>query len=318
MEIMKIVFVGNFSVDFSSETHHVKTLQSLGHEVLCLQEGKITGDEILRHSLESDLLIVVHTHGWVTPGLPLVEVLKQLKGKVTTLTYHLDLWLGLERQKDLENDGFYKTIDYFFCTDKLMADWFNENTQVKGHFIPAGVFHEECIMLEPKKVDYDVIFVGSKNYHKEWGYRPWLIDWLRSTYGSRFLHVGGDGDTGVVRGLALNQIYANAKVAVGDTLCIGFNYPWYFSDRLVAETTGRGGFLIAPKIKGYTNYFKKDKEVVLYNYGNFNELKTKINYYLEHDEEREKIRLAGFERSKKDHTYIKRWQTILETIKVNS
>lgn len=315
---MRITFVGNFGVDYSSENHHAKSLEALGHEVTRLQEGKITGEEILRQALDSDLLVFVHTHGWVTPGLPLSDVLRLLKGKVTTVTYHLDLWFGLDRQKDLDNDDFYKLIDHFFCTDKLMADWFNKNTKVKGHYLPAGVFHEECIMLEPQKVNYDVIFVGSKNYHKEWPYRPKLIDWLKETYGNRFLHVGGDGDTGVIRGLELNQIYANAKVAVGDTLCIGFNYPWYFSDRLMAETIGRGGFLIAPEIKGYTNYFKNDEEVILYKYGNFKELKDKIDYYLNNDDARERIRKLGFERAKKEHTYLKRWQTILETIEVNS
>jgi len=148
---MRIVFVGNFGVSYSSENHHAKSLEALGHEVIRLQEGKITGDEILRQSLNSDLLIFVHTHGWVTPGMSLSDVLRLLKGKVTTVTYHLDLWFGLERQKDLDNDDFYKLIDHFFCTDKLMADWFNKNTQVKGHYLPAGVFDEEVYMAEPLK-----------------------------------------------------------------------------------------------------------------------------------------------------------------------
>ena len=68
------------------------------------------------------------------------EVLKRLKFRgIPTITYHLDLWFGLKRQKDLETDEFYKNIGHFFATDKLMCDWFNENTNVKGHFLPAGV-----------------------------------------------------------------------------------------------------------------------------------------------------------------------------------
>lgn len=309
---MKIVFVGNFGVDFSSETHHVKTLQSLGHEVLCLQEGKANGEEILENSLSCDLLVVVHTHGWVTPGLPLVEVIKQLKGKVPTLTYHLDLWLGLERQKDLETDGFYKMIDHFFCTDKLMADWFNQNTQVKGHFLPAGVFHEEVYMMDLPKVN-DIIFVGSKGYHPEHKWRPKLIDWLSQTYKDRFKHFGNDG-LGVVRGHELNRLYLSSKVVVGDTLCINFDYPYYLSDR-VFETTGRGGFLMMPYIKGIEDLFEIGKEIVTFKFGDFGDLKKKIDYYLVNDEEREKIRLAGFERTRKDHTYRQRWIKILEDIK---
>lgn len=308
---MKITFLGNFNVSYSSENHHVKTLESLGHEVICLQEGKIDGNEIVKQALTSDLFVVVHTHGWVTPILPLADVLRLLKGKVTTLTYHLDLWFGIERQKDLETDDFYKLIDHFFCTDKLMADWFNENTKVKGHFLPAGVYHEETYLLDLPKTN-DVIFVGSKGYHNEWKWRPELINWLYQTYGDRFKHYGNDG-LGVVRGDELNRLYASTKIAVGDTLCLNFNYPYYLSDR-VFETTGRGGFLLMPYIKGIEDLFEVGKEIITFKFGDFKDLKKKIDYYLEHDEEREKIRIAGFERTKKDHTYKNRWIKILETI----
>ena len=309
---MKITFLGNFIVNYSSENHHVKTLKSLGHEVVCLQEGKIDGNEIVRQALASDLFVVVHTHGWVTPILPLADVLRLLKGKVTTLTYHLDLWFGIERQKDLETDDFYKLIDHFFCTDKLMADWFNDNTKVKGHFLPAGVYHEETYLLDLPKTN-DVIFVGSKGYHNEWKWRPQLIDWLSQTYGDRFKHYGNDG-LGVVRGDDLNKLYSSTKIVVGDTLCLNFNYPYYLSDR-VFETTGRGGFLLMPYIKGIEDLFEIGKEIITFKFGDFKDLKKKIDYYLINDEEREKIRLAGFERTKKDHTYKNRWIKILEKIK---
>lgn len=309
---MKITFLGNFNVSYSSENHHAKTLESLGHEVIKLQEGSVDGNEIVKQALLSDLFVVVHTHGWVTPILPLADVLRLLKGKVTTLTYHLDLWFGLERQKDLDTDDFYKLIDHFFCTDKLMADWFNKNTKVKGHFLPAGVYHEETYLVDLPKTN-DVIFVGSKSYHHEWKWRPQLIDWLSQTYGDRFKHYGNDG-LGVVRGDELNRLYASTKIVVGDTLCLNFNYPYYLSDR-VFETTGRGGFLLMPYIKGIEDLFEIGKEIVTFKFGNFNDLKSKIDYYLEHDEEREKIRISGFERTKKDHTYQQRWIKILQDIK---
>ena len=308
---MKITFLGNFNVSYSSENHHVKTLESLGHEVTKLQEGVVNGNEIVKQALLSDLFVVVHTHGWVTPVLSLADVLRLLKGKVTTLTYHLDLWFGIERQKDLETDDFYKLIDHFFCTDKLMADWFNKNTKVKGHFLPAGVYEDEAYLLDLPKTN-DIIFVGSKGYHSEWKWRPQLIDWLYQTYGDRFKHYGNDG-LGVVRGDDLNKLYASTKIAVGDTLCLNFNYPYYLSDR-VFETTGRGGFLLMPYIKGIEDLFEVGKEIITFKFGDFKDLKKKIDYYLEHDEDREKIRIAGFERTKKDHTYKNRWIKILEEI----
>lgn len=314
---MKITFVGNFSVDYSSENHHKKSLESLGHEVIPLQEGRATGEEILATAKDSDLMVFIHTHNVVTPGMTLASVLKELKNLgVPTMTYHLDLWFGIERQKDLEQDEFYKHIGHFFTVDKLMADWFNENTEVKGHYLHAGVFDQECYMAKymPDGEYYtDVAFVGSKGYHPEWQWRPQLIDWLARTYGGNFVHVGGDGQTGTIRGHKLNQMYANSKVSVGDSLCLNFNYPYYWSDR-VYETLGRGGFMIHPFIEGMQEDFEDGKHLVFFKFGDFDDLKSKIDYYLEHDDEREAIRKAGHEHVKDNHTYKNRWQTILKEL----
>ena len=313
----RITFLGNFEVSYSSENHHAASLESLGHTVIKLQERKVKAKVIYAEALDSDLFIWVHTHGWQTPGsIDMVDVLHELKKHgIPTMTYHLDLWFGINRQKDLENDGFYKSIGHFFTVDKLMADWFNKNTKVKGHFMPPGVYDKECYIHPDKNkkyYDHDVIFVGSKRYHQEYPFRPQLIDFLRETYTDRFCHVGGDGDTGTVRGDALNRIYARSKIAIGDTLNINFNYPYYTSDRLF-ESTGRGGFTIYPKIVGLDKYFKDD-EVVWYEHGNLDDLKKKIDYYLEHDDEREQIRLRGHERTKREHTYVHRWEQILKEL----
>jgi len=313
-----IVFLGNFEVSYSSENHHAKSLESLGHTVCKLQERTIKDSFVLQQAMNSDLFIWVHTHNWVTPGrLGMAFVLEELKkANIPTMTYHLDLWFGLERQKDLEEDDFYKTIGHFFATDKLMTDWFNENTNVKGHFLPAGVYDKECYIHEDynkDKFDYDVIFVGSKRYHHEHKYRAELIDFLRRMYGKRFLHVGGDGDTGTVRGNDLNRIYAKSKIAVGDSLNIDFNYPYYTSDRLF-ESTGRGGFTIYPRIKGLEEYFVDGEEIVFYEHGNLEDLKSKIDKYLDDNSTRELIRLNGHERTKQEHTYIHRWATIIKEL----
>lgn len=315
----RISFLGNFEVPYSSENHHASSLESLGHTVIKLQEKKAKGRFIFDEASQSDLFIWVHTHGWQTPGnMDMIDVLNELKRrKVITMTYHLDLWFGIEREKDLKNDSFYTNIGHFFATDKLMCDWFNQNTKVKGHFIPAGVYDKESYIhkdYDPNNFENEIIFVGSKRYHHEHWYRPKLIDFLRESYGKKFLHVGGDGDTGTIRGDALNRIYAKSKIAIGDSLNINFNYPYYTSDRLF-ESTGRGGFTIYPKIVGLDQYFNED-EIVWYEHGNLDALKEKIDYYLSHDNERETIRKLGHERTKREHTYVHRWSTILKELNI--
>jgi len=194
-----------------------------------------------------------------------------------------------------------------------MADWFNNNTAVKGHYLPAGVYHKECY-IEPAKLKNDVIFVGSKKYHQEWQYRPQLINWLSDTYKNKFRHYGNGGIKSL-RGSELNTLYASSKIVVGDTLCIGFKYPDYWSDR-VYETMGRGGFIIHPYVSGMEKEFEDKKHLVFYEYGNLKQLKELIDYYMEHDEERETIRKAGHELVKENYTYKNRWKHILKELNI--
>lgn len=310
---MKIAFYGNFEVSYSSETHHANSLELMGHTVVRLQEPKVSADRIAAEALSSELFVWVKTHGWETPGID--AALAQIKAAgVPVVAYHLDLYMPIGRWRQYENSPYMQSLDHWFTCDPLMADWLNDNTPVKGHFLPAGVHGPECyISGTPSEHANDVIFVGSKNYHPEWPWRPKLIQWLKDTYGSRFTHVGGDGDTGTLRGDDLNRVYAGSKVAVGDTLCVDYTYPRYASDRLF-ECPGRGGFNLFPYIEGISDWFTEDQEIAFYEYGDFDGLKRSIDYYLTHDDVREQIRLAGHERAKAEHTYQRRWNTILDTV----
>lgn len=259
------------------------------------------------------MLVIVHTHSWSTPGMPIHEVLAEVNGaRIPTVTFHLDRWLGLARQNDFVNDPFYRFIGWFFTVDQCQADWFNTHTAVKGRYLPAGVFGPECYIAEPTE-SVDVVFVGSKGYHPEYPMRAKLIEWLAATYGDRFRHYGGGG-LPTVRGAELNQVYANAKVVVGDTLCLDPDYDGlYFSDRIF-ETTGRGGMIVHPRLKGLDDLFDDGKHIATFEHGNLDELKFVIDYYLEAAEEREAIRLAGHEHTKTNHTYERRWESLLETV----
>lgn len=306
-----ITFLGNFRVTHTTETHHVKSLQALGHKVKVLQESEVSSKQVLQNAMSSDIFVWVHTHGWDTKGDMGQTLLDLSAAGVPTMTYHLDLWMGLHREKDLTSDPMYSNLNHFFTVDKNMSDWFNSHTNVKGHYLPAGVFDQECYTVNTK-FRHDVIFVGSRNYHKEWPYRPQLVDWLRSSYGPRFQHWGGDG-LGTVRGEKLNKLYSSTKVVVGDTLCPNFDYPYYWSDRIY-ETIGRNGFIIHPYIKGIEDEFVDGEHCVFYEYGNFDELKKLVDYYLTHDSEREKIRLAGHQYVKNNYTYKHRWQHIFKEL----
>lgn len=309
---LRIVILGNHNVNYSTESDLAWTFEHLGHEVIRLQENVDTTETLLQQGNNADLIIWLHTHNWNMRGrYRLNAIINNLKMRKPVIAYHLDLWLGIQRQTDLRNSIYFK-VGHFFTVDKLMAEFMNRNPKYPiGHFLKAGVVERDCYAGKKRKeYSHEVAFVGSKIYHKEWQYRPRLINFLSDTYKDDFAHYGSGGRPNV-RGIALNELYASTKIIVGDTLCKNFVYPEYLSDRIF-ETTGRGGFMIHPYIKGIEDSFVIDEEIVTYTFGDFKELKSKIDYYLKHDKEREKIRKAGMKRTQSEHTYTNRVKQIIK------
>ena len=89
--------------------------------------------------------------------------------------------------------------------------------------------------------------------------------YLKDIYGNRYSKFGWPET--FHRNAQLNNLYANSKIAIGDSVCIGFNHERYWSDR-VFETIGRGGFIIHPYIKGLEEFFIPDKEIILKQFKN--------------------------------------------------
>lgn len=134
------------------------------------------------------------------------------------------------------------------------------------HTIRQGVHLPEKKVIPGKKI-YDVIFVGNASYYKG------RKDMIKRVKPKVFNNV---------RGLKLNKLLGQTKIVLGDS----FPASNYWSNR-VYEMTGRGGFLIHPKTIGLSDripQFVRGKE------------KEMINYYLEHEEEREKLCRIQFEK----------------------
>lgn len=290
---MRIAFLGNFTVPFTTENHHKKAWERLGHTVIPLQENKVPPQQIVAACRDADLFQWTHTHGWGCLGtISYDQMIERLQAMgVPSFGYHLDVYWGLNILDHREdNVGLHPSwkVDKFFSTDGGHPEFW-PTRGVNHEWLPPGVDEDGCYYGQAySQYAVDVGFVGSINYHPEYPFRQRLIEALRNHYGPRFRVFQG------VREQSLNNVYASVKVIVGDHCFAGCANYW--SDR-VPETLGRGGFMIYPRTEGL------DLPLATYNPQDIGDLIRKIEYYLKCDDERERLRKDGHEAVKAAHTY---------------
>lgn len=313
---MRIAYVGNFEHSWCSEVHVAASFETLGHTVHRVQENRIeTFAQALGDiGMENDLVLYQRT--WGFPGAAAAWE-HYATNDIPTATFSLDLYANISRrQMVVDGDPMFKTKYLFSADGSPEAQAFFEAHGVQHFWIKPGMYDKEAYLAEPDPAynQFAVGFVGSSGgeyYHREWPWRTELLDFLRRVYNDKFIKVGHPDN--VVRGSELNVLYASVPVFVGDTLCPGFNYPNYFSDRAY-ETLGRGGFLIHPHVPGLEAEFEDFTHLLFYEYGDFDGIRDRIQWAVDHPAEREKIRLAGHEYVKNNCTYVHRMREMLAIV----
>lgn len=107
----------------------------------------------------------------------------------------------------------------------------------------------------------------------------------------------------------LIQMYSRSKVSLGFSVVAEA-----FSRRKPVkqvrlrdfEAPMSGAFYLVEFFEELTEFFEPGREIVCFT--DPEELLAKTRYYLTHDSERERIRQAGYERCRRDHTWHKRFQ----------
>jgi len=306
---MNIGFIGNFEAPHSTENDRAWAFNKLGHNVTAFQENKTDVDTILKGFIKNNIELAVysHTHGWEIEGLEQMFLQMRQIGIVPIISVHLDRWAWLEREKDVGIEATWKVDHMFMADGSPEAAELYDKIGVDWTYLQPGVDERSAYMAapDPVKFPHEIVFVGSKGYHKEHPFRPQLIEFLQKEYGDRFGHYG-DGIRSI-RGHELNVLYASSKIVVGDS-CFG-GRPHYWSDR-VTETLGRGGFLLHPKVADLPpNLFG------VYKAGDLDDVKNKIEIWLKQENDRKKVQLAGFEYVRKYATYTNRAKEILDVVR---
>lgn len=297
---MKIVYLERFT-----HVHHelpkVEALRGLGHEVVAVEEGSILDtDQVFRHN--PDLILFAKLKMNVATRLQLVAEAKD--AGIKTACWIPDLYFGLTRQRQitLMKDAIFQA-DYVFTPDGGHdRQW--KDAKVNHYLLRQG-FPVDYYYRGGKVKCPEIVFVGAQN--EEWTYRKKLCNFLVQHYGGRFRWYGRH-NTEEARGHKLNELYNSAKIVIGDSVYS----PHYWSNRIY-ETLGRGGFLIHPHVEGLADEYEPYKEFIPYNFNDLTSLKDKIDHFLSHDDEREVIQQAGFERTR-DYLLAERCKQFLKVV----
>jgi hypothetical protein len=309
---MRIAFIARFNKIYDEEGKAL-SLEKLGHEVFRFDEDSFNTTELynnVRSVIATAPDVVIYAKLEV-PGR--MELVRELKSRgIKTVTWFPDYcnagtWQNTAfNMRDLENCPLANS-DYVFLPDNTNKDRWN-SLGINQHCVRQGIYDGMCYRgVKDDNYNKDILFVGSVNYDF-YRYRVPLIEFLQKEYGDRFLHVGG-ADCNELRNDELSNAVASVKIVIGDSVYA----PEYWSNRIY-ETIGRGGMCIHSYTEGIDDEYEVGKHFDVYTGGNYQELKSKIDYYLANDVLRESISAQGMEFTKANHTLLNRAEQVVNII----
>lgn len=257
-----------------------------------------------------DLTIVLHdflTHDEV------IEIKKITKSPVL-------LWFPDAISNFQKSMFFTAGYDHLFFSDKYIVSKLSSEFNLNTHYLPQcfSTFKHKKVDLSDSDLDTyqcDITNAGNlypsraalykhltKYHFKMWGYPPaiWLkVPELEKIVMNKAVFNEDKSKAFLAAKIVLNNLHP----AVID----GVN-------KRTFEIPACGGFQISSYREATNELFEVGKEIICYQ--NLNDLKEKIEYYLNpnNEEERLVIAQAGYKRALKEHTYQHRLQQMLNTI----
>lgn len=311
-----IAYLGNFVPSYSTENHVASSMEFNGHTVTRIQEGEVRAVDVPNLAYDHDVFWHTQTYGLAVTGGDILDRSQMLsnlrKLSIPSVAFHLDKWFGLDREDQVKVEPFFQS-DYVFTADGGHQDEF-ARLGINHIWSPPGVYGPECVIgSRTRQYVKDVAFVGNwRGYHSESTHRMEMIQWLQRNISGSRLGLFPHGQA--IRGRDLSNLYASSKIIVGDSCLVGKGASMYWSDR-VPETVGRGGFLLHPHVEGLAENYKNSEHMVMWEAGDWDQLKNLISYYLSHESERLSISRAGHRHVKDHHTYSHRVETILDYLR---
>ena len=297
---MKIALIGKFSL-MHDEEYIACSFEKLGHEVVRIEQAfqprtamQVIEDEMPDIVIWGKLNYREHTKFFI-------KMLKDMG--IKTVCWLFDLYFDYHREFMVSSAPYFKADLVVTTDDGHENRW--KDLKINHKCVRQGIYDDGCFLMPFQEPIHAVVFVGSDNpVFPERKRIMWKLDkdFDFKWYGKR--------DTNEVRGTELNELFSKSKVVVGDS----FYSPYYWSNRIV-ETLGRGGFLIHQEVEGLKEEYP---DLVTYKRGDYDDLKAKIQYYLEHEDERREIIRKNFELVKSRYTMDKKCQELLTCLNLST
>jgi len=334
---MKILFSGYHNPFFQTITEYMENaIDKLGHTCIPFDDrafllpGRIRQKAHFLHNwdlnrMNKHLLSLVSQ---ARPNLCLIsgghrilpETIKRIKKKgIKTALWTVDL--PFDFSPILEASPHY---EYIFCGGTEAQEVLAKNGFKKTHWLPFACDPEihkavDVNLEEKRRWGSAVTFVGSfyPNRKKifeaicDYNLKIWGPGWEKLPENSELFK---SITTAQLAPQDWKKIYSSSKIVVVIHYQDG-KIPCYQASPKVYETLACKSFLLVDNQKDVKTLFKDGEHVVIFE--NIEDLRNKIDYYLNHSEERKQIALQGYNETIENHTYVHRIKRLINIISAN-
>ena len=229
------------------------------------------------------------------------DLLLRAKLRMPVVMYYDDCISGSSRRfEEVIKQG--QQADIMYLTNRGEVPVYQERG-VNARFITGGCDPTAHWMAENTDPSYqsDVAFIGKPN-------TPERAEFMQILEKKFDLKLWGSGWERFGLSAAATDVYASEyrKICAGAKIILGWNIDptidLYFSNR-TWYTLGCGGFLLTAYTPSLEEIFGRGKELDWFE--SVGECCDKIEYYLQHDQERRKIARAGYQLAHNEYSYDK-------------
>jgi spore maturation protein CgeB len=270
-------------------------------------------DELIRRAKALQPELVLITNG-VMPPQVVARLRKECCAKVAC--WFTDGISNLHRQYLLASP-----FDAIFLKEPFMVRTFREKLGLNAHYLPEACnpqWHKHMEVTNAEDATYrcDVAAVGSFHYYrarmlegfegynlKIWGSNcpPWISSPIKDRYTHHYVKEEEKAKAYLSAKILINTVFYSEIEGVNCTLF---------------EAAGCGAFQIADWKPSLPKLFEPEREIVTFRSGR--ELKEKVDYYLNHPEERLEIAHRAYLRAHREHTYEIRLTKIFDLLGVSA